>query len=639
MCDTDPPTALADDQCVSALNVEFLNSLLGDRRNGCTQVSLAGSGLNSANTAVIHISEWAPTDNPLDTEWWVVGSTAVNTGAWARRSRPSLGGTWSTVTPADPISASAALPGIAGLPAYLMIRSQASEGLIPLNFFTYPSAVDRLHCYDNSTLRRSGLAEPAPPSAATTGTGSYTGVRYFRFRYTRQLQDGSTLIRSEPSQSITFTPSGSGAGAIITRSGLLGESETHWEVEASTDNANFYRIATVSIGGSTYTDMITNGLNYPDNGELSETIGDYTPFPSVAFLVADGDRVIGLGHQTDITHMSDVIWSPVYNDPGVGNNERVPLSVNNRIRLDNGDGGPITGGSNAINGVFYVFKFQRIYQAVRTFQSAKAYQVDQIASRLGAIPGSVINGVDEYGNACVYFIDPYVGPCRVSSQGGVRQIYGLRTTWKTVNVATATIMAHGVYYPANQQIWWWVCQNGATTPNLGIKLQINYSGGSVPQQPNAIRGCWSLFDGLMAKAYASAVLTETVTIGGYAVLSQRPFMGLDGVTPAGPPIPLQLNRCDVGDDDSGTVFTASAVSKPFILSSLLQRFASLNGTLLAGANSNRNVKVTLIRDYAVQTATAITASLTPTGAETEVTVFMDNLVMSEARSLQVKFSD
>src|SRR5690606_5003066 len=99
---------------------------------------------------------------------------------------------------------------------------------------------------------------------------------------------GTTLRRSEPSASQSFTPSGSGTAARVTKPATISEGETHWEIEASTDNVNFYVIATQAVGTTTYNDS-ADPDTYSDN-PLSEDIGDYTLLWSAKFLSVDEDR-------------------------------------------------------------------------------------------------------------------------------------------------------------------------------------------------------------------------------------------------------------------------------------------------------------------------------------------------------------
>ena len=56
------------------------------------------------------------------------------------------------------------------------------------------------------------------------------------------------LRRSEPSESLEFTPAGTATGAIVSKPATISEDETHWELEASLDDVNFYVVGTTDVG-------------------------------------------------------------------------------------------------------------------------------------------------------------------------------------------------------------------------------------------------------------------------------------------------------------------------------------------------------------------------------------------------------
>ncbi len=633
MNDTDPPTSLPEDQCVLAMNVEFFNSPLGERRNGTTTVDITNSGLfTTSNCSICHLSEWYPTNDPAEPEWWAM-SSGVGVSYMARRIRPALGGTWTPVTPMDPIDLTAV--GLLGLPGQYNIQSQSCTGLIPLNFFAYPSSVDRNHVWDGSQMRRTGLQQPpAAPTVANEGAGSYAGVRYFRIRYITEANNGKILRRSEPSiNSVAFTPSGGGAGATITRPALIGEGETHWELEGSIDGFTFYRLSTTGISSTTVNEETVNGLSYPGVGPLSEAIGDYLLQPAFQFLGIDGDRLLGGGHQTDITRMSSIYWSPVFADPGVGNNERLPLGVNNSVNLDNGDGGPVTGITDGIDGIWYAFKWQHIYQMVRTGNVNRAYEVITVSTSRGAIPGSVFPGLDENGLVCYYFLDPLHGPSRVGASG-VQALSGLRTTWSTVNTGATLVMARGCYYGVKQQAHFWVPTRGFQSPNLKLVLQVSEVR---PDGHGGVGRGWSQANGKIADLCLTvAMLTETVTVGGLVQLSYRPYVG----TPTIGIDNRMIHRCDDGGSDMGlTAVVGQILTKPYLAAGLLNRWGVMAGTLLVSANSSQQLNIQVVRDFGLEKSSEVDHALAAVGAETFVIVDIDDFHMTGARAIQVFFAD
>lgn len=613
MNDTDPALAIAEDQCVLAENVEFFHSVLGERRNGCEEFDITGAGLDD-EAAIVHVSQWFRTNSPTDPEVFVVAATVGTSTSVAVLN----GSVWTAVTPADAISNTS--PGIYG------IVTQPLHALTPLLFVAYPGAVDRLHVWNGTVLRRAGLAAPsAAPTGANHGSGSFTGIRYYQVRFTEQ-DTGRTIRRSEPSAVLTFTPSGSGDGVTVTRPALINEGETHWELEASEDGVLFYRIATTAIATTTFLDTVAYATGYEASGPLSEDIGAYTLLPSVKFLAVEGDRLILGGHQTDAAKQSSVYWTPVFNDPGVGNSERLPLAVNNSVNLDNGDGGPLTGICASTNGVWYAFKWSKIYQMVRTGDITRAYDVLTISSTSGALPYSVFSGVDEAGAACIYFTDPTMGPSRIGA-GGLQHIVGLRKTWARVNLHATGIVARGVYYPYKQQAQWWLAVDGGNLPSLNIKFQVNL-GRSQPG--GAIGGGWSTTTSRIAEALCVSVVTETETDGFNVTIKQRPVIGLTD--------PDFLQRTDTGSTDNGTPFRAIIRSRPYVVAGLLNRWGAMVGALLATANAGVSLVVKLIRDSALESV-QVTTDLAPEADEELVIKDFDDLAMSSARLIQVEFSD
>jgi hypothetical protein len=245
----------------------------------------------------------------------------------------------------------------------------------------------------------------------------------------------------------------------------------------------------------------------------------------------------------------------------------------------------------------------------------------------------VVPGIDEYGQGCIYFLDPFIGPSRVGNMG-VERIEGLRTTWKRVNTLATTISARGIYYPDKQQVWWWVAVDGNNTPNLLIKLQVSECRS---ESGRASRG-FSLADGFISEGMAVSQVSELVILNGVSPqLSRRPFIGF--------PAPYFLMRGDTGEKDYTTRFHAKIVSRPYLPAGLLNQWESMVGALLAVAdtiepesNASR-IQVSIIRDFGLEESTPIRTRLSPKGDETQVIKQFDNLHMAEAYALQFVFSD
>lgn len=616
MNNQDAKHILPDDQCVLAENVEFYDdATLGARRKGMEPVSLTDSTLD-AEAAIVHLGLWTPEmGTPADSALFAVGATTDVSTTFAYR----MAGVWTPVTPVDaPDTAS---------PDVLTMRSTSAHAKW---FVAYNSAVDRTHVWDGTSLRRVGLSGPtaAPSVANSAGAGTFTGDRLYRVRVA--VLDGSEIqLLSEPSPDVTFSPSGTNDGAVLTFPAAPGESENYWIVEAATidDPANFYQIAQVAIATPTYTDTIQPATDYPDAGDLSPEIGEYDPPPSCKIIKADEDRLVYIGSWEDPEKGSRVYWTPVSAAPGYGNDERVPSNIDSYKDLDWQSGGPITDASDPVNGAYYVFKWARIYKGQRTGNADDAYSFYLLDPAHGALPGSVVSGVDEYGRGAVYFLDPSVGPMRISS-AGVQYLRDIQGTWKRVNTAATQIAARGLYYPDKQQMHWWVAVDGDDVPGLKLVLQTD----QVQSDNNGgtTRG-WVTATGDIATAYTVLAVPENVThADGSVQLSFRPYMGFAGRN--------RLQVGDVGSTDNGESFRGHIITKPYILAGLLNHWGAMNAGLLAEPHDTAQLTVNLIRDFGLE-SNSVTTDFVPTGSESPVIKIFDNLVMSDARVVQVEFID
>ena len=833
---TDPPQNLPDDQAVQHDNTELFSSALGERRYGCEQtLPVQGSGLD-LDGYLVHLSPFYPQQAITAPQIIAVSATP---GVQAHMA-VAADNSWTPITPLDAISPIVNGATIGGVPP-VNVFDITSQDLNAKDFIAYPSAVDRLHVWDGTTLRRTGLAQPNSPTvantgsvvaptlvahvaaASTTGNGmtsapvnstgatfmvavvadfasvgastfidnmgnnwvplqsrvngvntritiwiapgtnvgpghtftvpssgtapsfcvecwagvllannldqvdstssasvgvtslptggvtpqfnselliaglangtavsgwsvdtgfalgdtnvlvsahcfgsaiawllqstqatvnpvwtwttsdpyvcaaiatfqivpsAFTGVRFYRVRYITESANGAVLLRSEPSTSVTFSPSGNGTGALVTRPALLGEAETHWELEASLDNSTFYRIATVPIATTTAIDTQPFIQTYEPDFVLSEVVGTYLTQVSSKFLTLDGDRLIQGGHWSDPARQSMVWWSPVGGDPGVGNDERVPITSNNSLNLDNYTGGPLTGICTGGYGTWYAFKWGRIYMLTRTGVLSNAYVLSTLSTTIGAVLGSLVPGIDEVGNPVVFFLDPTRGPARVGTYG-IQLIQGLRGTWNRVNLNANYVIARGYYYPYKQQVHWKVAVDGAGTPNLEIVLQVS----EIQYEANgAIGRGFTLWNGLITQATCCTTWNEPVVEDGIPAMRQRPYMGLAA--------PYYVQRGDADQTtDAGVPYIATITTKPYIAAGLQNRWGVMRASLLAQATTAGFMQVNVIRDYGLETnPTTINFHQTP-AAESAVLVDMDALVMSGARLVQFQFTD
>lgn len=612
MNDHDPSSSLISDQCTFAQNVEFVRSTLGERRRGSLAIDLPSE--LTAKDMVTFLYRHLPTINEADAELWALGVTAGISASLQRKDTA-----WHTVTMTDVIATTGSYP-------FNMV-GQTLHGKL---FLAYKSAKDRLHVWDGTSLRLSGLAQPsaAPTAVNGGGVGTLSSTRYYRTRYI--VKSGVVILRrSEPSDVLTFSPSGTNASVVVTKPVTISEDETHWELEASLDNVNFYIFATTLVGTTTVTDSTSAVIGYTDL-VLSDDIGDNTVIPSGKFLTVDRDRLIIGGSWEDSNLSSRVSWTPVFGDiAGKGNDERIPIDTDNFVDLDTFEGGELTAQSGPIDGSIYIFKWTHIYKLTSTGQRERAYESKCVTKQRGAIPGSLVEGLDGAGRPCLYFLDPKVGPCRIGPAGLSVCGQDIRETWRQVNTAATDVAARGVFYPESQQVRWSVAVDGSNTPNFGLTLQIN----ETQDVLDGVRRGWSIFTGPSTEALAMCLFSTNIDDGVARTIVLKPFIGKADTLNA------HIQMLDSGDDDNGTEYVAHIITRPYILAGLTNKFGIRAGALLAKANVDTTVRVILTADFGLEQSESRDVRLDPHDDEETVIKQIDNLYLTSLYSLQIEFTD
>lgn len=613
MNNTDPAIALPSDQCVLAQNVEFVDSMLGERRLGSDAIDLPAFLVSRDKVSFLY--RHLPTDDETQSELWALGVTGAASGSLGRKTS-----SWQTEV---------TIPDTPNFGTAYEFRWQA-QTLHGKLFLAYKSATDRLKVWDGTSIRFVGLKAPtAAPTSADAGVGALTGTRYGRVRYVEL--DGSTVKRrSEPSAVKTHAPSGSAADITWTKPAAISEGETHWEIELSIDNVNFYRVSRIAVATTTFSDStsFTTGYSGVSGAVLSEDIEDYALIPSARYLVADEDRLIWAGSYEDSDLGSRVGWTPVFGASGAGNDERFETDTDPYKDLDTFEGGIITGLSAPTLGAIWVFKQRGIYKLVRTGQRNKAYQVVKYTDALGAVHGSVVSGFTATGQPCVYFIDPVQGPCRVGLGGIARCGEDLRKTWETLNVDATQVICSSLYYPTKRQVHWNIAVDSNNTPTTRLVLHVDKS----REFDDGVRKGYALWTGDIATALAMCLYADNIDDNTARSLNLVPFIGVSG---AG-----LVQRCETGDTDNGTAYTATVRSKPTANPTILNQFEVKSGALLAKAHATATVTVKVIRDFGLETTTTQSnISIAATSTETDVIKSLDGLVGAELRVAQFEITD
>lgn len=615
----DPPTALPQDQVVEATNVEWNGSTLGDRRLGHSVVTLPAH--IQALTGVYKMHRHLPTNDESASQLWILAATPGVTADFYYK----VDATWNTMGLFLIVAADAPVITATALPKY---QFQTLHGKL---FFAYPSGADRLHLVvSGSSLRRASLSAPAAPSVSQNAAGSgYTGKRYFRIRFV-EMSGTSILRRSEPSTSTTHTPDaggGDGSATITKPAALNSEQETHWEVEASLDNSNFYMISRQSINTTTYSDTVLFATGYAASGTLSEAVGDYTPLPSAKFLLADDDRLLLFGSWSDVKLGSRVQWTPPSKDPGFGSDERLKLSTDPFLDLDGYEGGEITG-ARSMNGVIYVFKWSHLYRLSRTGQLSQAYEAFPVSKTIGAIPGSIVEGTDNQGNPALFFVDRIIGPCMLGRGGLIKLVRDIRPLWDTRD-KTTSLEAIGVYHPLKHQVRWEFTVTGTSGTSCGMVLHLNEM--RITEE-GGTRG-WAKWTGLTG-IHDMILYADNVESGAARTTSLVPIVCISSVTGN------HIMIADSGTTDAGTAYAAALTSRPLLFGGGTDNFGVRAAALIGTASSGVTVDLSASRDFGKETTKTVSnISLTPSGTETYVMPQQDNFFASESKSIQVRIAD
>jgi hypothetical protein len=430
---------------------------------------------------------------------------------------------------------------------------------------------------------------------------------------------------------LTKTPSGSGTGLVVTRPTTTNTNPaaTHWELEASLNDADYYVIATTAIGTTTATDSTSADIGYGEF-ELSEDVGDYYPPHSARLLVADEDRLLIIGSFEDADVDSSVSWTPVYNAFGVGNDERITLDPVSNISLDGSEGGAITDAGRWAQGEIGVFKQTHVYKLIRTGNRQRAYDGFAMSKTVGAVSGSVVEGVDATGNSALYFLDPSVGPYRFTVRGDVQYAGAdVWATWDTANLDAAHVTARCLYEPTRKQVHWRFATDDADVPDLGLVVQTN---ATRTTEDGDMRRGFSTVTGPAAGALAMCLFSDNIDDDTDRSRVLAPFIAVEGQG--------LIWRCDTGDDDNGTEYAARITTKPYDPTQLQRDVEIKSATLVAKAEEDASVVLSVIVNGGV-TTTQIgeDIDLTPEGSETFVIRHVDDLSVAECQTVQFDFAD
>lgn len=599
---TDDPLSVGENQVVEMRNGDTYRTGLFRKRGGATAPAIGSAFTGVISSLIAH----QPGNNPAAAELW-----GVDNAATPIFGRMAAAATFSSQTLTDNLTPATDA---------VNVRGASYNGKL---FLAYNSAQDRLHCYDpglaTPRVRRVGLATPSAPTVANTGAGTYAAViRYYRQRY--RIKNGAVVVaQSEPSASTSFTPSGTGTAARVTKSAALSEEETHWVVEGSADNVTFYELSEIVVATTTYDDSATVG-SYTTN-PISAVLGAYTVPKSVKYVIAAFNRVLGMGTWESGNPQSRVYYTPARATSDKGDDERVPDTVNvrNFFDIDEGTGGDGTGFAGPIYGAVYVFKYSQIRKVLPTGGSNPVFDVIEVSLTRGAVEQECISvGEDAEGRPAIFFLDSQVGPMIVGPVPPTIIGEGVRDQWDVVNLAATTKLGWVKDYPAKGQVWFAWATGSNNDPNI-LAIYTKKTGG------------WQVWDTGGKLRTGRAVVLFARTPGATMSRDKVIYVADSGAN-------NKLLRADTTDtDDDGTTFQAIVKTKPYAWNNG-KPMRTTTPWVVAKAASGVTLTITADLDMGRDTQTA-TISLTADGTEARVYRRVEGLDFAGATFVQLQIGD
>ncbi|MPZ20132.1 MAG: hypothetical protein GEV06_19775 [Luteitalea sp.] len=610
---TSAPIQIPDYKVKEALNVDFFRASFARKRGGAASVSLSSAGLTGIVSAG---ARHVPSASETAAEMWLVDDAA--TPVIARNAA----GTWSNPTWKD---------NITSRPQDVWFVSFNGK----LHIFG-DTAQDRYQIFDpaisTSALRRAGLDPPTGFTSgdiANTGSGTYAATaRWYKQRYTVQV-GGTTVLRSEATDAVMFTPSGTGTAARVTKADALNEGETHWELYGAAAEAGPFFLLATTVVGTTITDDSADPSGY-SSGDLEPTAGDYTTPSSFKYAIADNNRMLWAGGWESGTPPNTVFFSPVLGTTSAGYYDDERLPTDNEIPFNERDGGFITGFGGPIENMVLVLKNNQTWRLIPTGIEADPYRRKLVSEVVGSIrQQTVVKGEDDAGRPIVAWISAQ-GPVRYSPVYGLQKIvWDVQDIWDTVNLAASTVVGHGVRHADKHQIWWWLSTGANNEPN--VKIVFDERLGRVIEA-GVVRDGWAQHTGESAKARCSFMFSNT--IGATMSRDLKPYIGQHGAV-------TRLWKCDTADtDDAGTAFQAY-VELPDRHFGQLHHLCQTDNPIVLGSVGSHTLRASFIRDYGAETRTADVTMSAVSDAETETRIAkaIEAGFTADAKAVAIRIGD
>lgn len=615
----DPPLSLPQNACVEAYNVDFFASTLGQKRGGTTAITL-WTGATSNDFLVSLVPSFTGTN------WYLFAFVATYGYPAYTMTLRRYGSSWALPTWTD--TSTVIQPAYYGLrgcdlngKTFLTMSTKAGSG---------PTTCDRLHCYDwtMDRVRRVGIAAPAAATVANTGSGSYAAtIRYYKVAYTYQSA-GVTLRRSELSAVVSFTPSGSGTAARVTKPATVDDGETHWELYGSATGDDYVLLATTAVATTTYDDSADPAAYTGDAAPIAGT--NIPPF-SVRYIIQDGGNRLLMAGSYHTQPTSRVWYTPVLGSSDVGDDERIPntTSQKNYIDLDEDHGGEITGLAGPLYGSIYVFKEEQTWKLVPTGVVSAPYRPVCMSPSIGATGQNAITvGEDTAGQPCIYFLSKR-GPFRLGIDG--LQYIGRDIEDRTTLVSGWGYLQQAIYVPSRRQVWFLLYSGDNTTTLASLTswdmCVLNLD--SAVSQESIGRGGWSRWSlsGLTMALFPTAATLAYPLAQFTVVLGKNQSL-------------VRFSTSAVTDATASATETYRAYlqTRPYVPGGLHRLTRYEVPVLVARAQNQSTVTVDIVTDFGVSTRRATTV-LTASGDETQVVRRLEDLGECQATAVQFILGD
>lgn len=497
-------------------------------------------------------------------------------------------------------------------------------------FLAYNSNVNRMHVYSESVMRRVGIGLVAAATVANTGSGAYPAtLRYYKVQM--RLHKGSDaslqrLASSELSAVVSFTPSGAGTAARVTKPTTI-DSATHWAVYGSADGITYYDISgSLAVSATTYDDTYLVN-NYWATGAVSPEAGLFVPPPSCKFLATNGERLFMAGAWESTASAGQTTPTPRrvwFTRPSgatdQGDDESITQTGDLRywLDIDNEDGSPITGMISSVDGSIYVGTATSVWRLSDTGQSDEPMRSVRVVAGFGVTH----NGLMTMDGSTLYFGDAS-GPYRYSLSHGLEYLGAdwVRNRAPLSSTSSFDNMASCAFDPSTRRIAWLYNRDSSA-----IHGKVRWFHPSLASAiDGVVRGGWSLDD----YENAGRLRTAAVYLGSLYFGGRTPSTAND----------LIFTRDMTQSTDGGVEYISSIITRTVVLSDG-ESFCRTEEPLV-WRNRNLSLSFVLSRNFGGTGNTSsdtLTADVPGMGDAQSQRIKVEGLVVADAYCLDLELS-